>query len=48
MLPRTVFLLPLKLTPGKHDITVRFPAAAGLVQSWRDLEAPVQGEAPDA
>ena len=45
MLPRTVFLLPLKLSPGKHDITVRFPGAGGLSQAWRDLVAPAEGEA---
>ncbi len=44
MLPRTVFLLPLKLAPGKHDITVRFPAAGGLSQAWRDLDVPSEGE----
>ncbi len=45
MLPRTVFLLPLKLSPGKHDITVRFPGARGLSQAWRDLVVPTEGEA---
>ncbi|MBC7783774.1 MAG: hypothetical protein H7144_08030 [Burkholderiales bacterium] len=45
MAPRTVFLLPLKLSPGKHDITVTFPNASNLQQSWRGLIAPEQGEA---
>ena len=45
MLPRTVFLIPLKLPPGKHDITVRFPAFPGLSESWRDLVVPEEGEA---
>jgi hypothetical protein len=44
-LPRTVFLVPLKLSPGKHDITVRFPSVPGLAQSWRDLVAPAEGDA---
>ena len=44
MLPRTVFVLPLKLSPGKHDITVRFPEA-GMDETWRGLDAPEQGEA---
>jgi tetratricopeptide (TPR) repeat protein len=43
-LPRTVFLLPLKLTPGKHDITVRFPNDPRIYQSWRDIVAPETGE----
>ena len=45
MLPRTVFVLPLKLPPGKHDITARFPAMPELSQSWRDLVVPEEGEA---
>src|SRR5947209_764828 len=44
MLPRTVFVLPLKLPPGKHDITVRFIQVPGLSLSWRDLVAPEEGE----
>jgi hypothetical protein len=38
MLPRTVFLIPLHLTPGAHDVTVQFPG--GLGQTWRHLIAP--------
>ena len=45
MLPRTVFLIPMKLPPGKHDITVRFPSLPNLSQAWRDLVVPEQGEA---
>ncbi|MDQ3438829.1 MAG: hypothetical protein M3478_00600 [Planctomycetota bacterium] len=45
MLPRTVFLLPLEVSPGKHDITVDFPNAPGLRQTWRGLDVPAQGEA---
>ena len=44
MLPRTVFILPLRLPPGTHDITVDFPAA-GLRQQWHGLVVPAQGEA---
>ena len=43
-LPRTTFVLPLQLSPGKHTITVEFPAV-GLRQTWRGLVAPEQGEA---
>ena len=45
MLPRTVFLVPLKLPPGKHDLDIQFPEATGLSQSWRGIEAPEEGEA---
>ena len=43
MSPRTAFVIPLKVAPGKHDVTVRFPN--GLYQTWRDLDVPGQGEA---
>lgn len=42
MLPRTVFLVPLKLTPGSHDITVEF--AGGNRQTWRNVPAPDRGD----
>lgn len=45
MLPRTVFLLPLEVAPGRHNVTVEFPNAPGLRQTWRGLEVPAQGEA---
>ena len=45
MLPRTVFLLPLQVPPGRHDVTVDFPNAPGLTQKWRGLDVPPQGEA---
>lgn len=45
MLPRTVFLLPLELPPGPHDVLVEFPDVPGLRQEWHDLVAPDQGEA---
>ncbi|HZL34605.1 MAG TPA: hypothetical protein VFC78_04790 [Tepidisphaeraceae bacterium] len=45
MLPRTTFLLPLTLPPGKHDVLVDFPAIPGLRQEWRGLDVPAQGDA---
>jgi hypothetical protein len=45
MLPRTSFVIPLTLPPGKHDITVEFPEARSQFQTWRNLEVPEKGEA---
>ncbi len=45
MLPRSVFLLPLRVPPGTHDVTVWFPHSAGMQQTWRDLVVPDHGEA---
>lgn len=45
MVPRTVYLLPLKLPPGTHDITVSFPEMSNLQQSWVGLVAPAEGDA---
>jgi tetratricopeptide (TPR) repeat protein len=42
MLPRSVFVLPLQLPPGKHDITVDFP---GERQTWHGIYAPFKGDA---
>lgn len=44
MLPRTVFVLPLSLPPGTHDILVEFPDVPGVRQEWRGLLAPPAGE----
>jgi hypothetical protein len=44
MLPRTSFVLPLHLSPGKHDVTVQFPQP-GMFETWRGIEAPEKGEA---
>lgn len=44
MVPRTTFVLPLQLPPGKHDITVQFPVP-GLSQTWQGITAPEKGEA---
>jgi tetratricopeptide (TPR) repeat protein len=45
MLPRTSFVIPLTLPPGKHDITVDFPEARSQYPTWRNLEVPEKGEA---
>jgi hypothetical protein len=45
MLPRTVFILPLEVEPGTHDVTVEFPNVPGLRQTWRGLDVPSTGEA---
>ena len=44
MLPRTTFVLPMKLSPGTHEVTVTFPAV-GLSQTWKNLPAPATGDA---
>src|SRR5207247_1058419 len=44
MLPRTTFILPMRVEPGTHDITVEFPSAAGLTQTWKGLKVPEKGE----
>ena len=43
MLPRTTYLLPLALPPGKHDVSVSFPQMRGVRQEWRGLVAPEPG-----
>jgi tetratricopeptide (TPR) repeat protein len=43
MLPRTVYLIPMQVPPGTHDVTVEFPT--GEQQTWHGLVAPAQGEA---
>lgn len=35
MSPRTAFIIPLRVSPGTHDINVRF--ASGVYQSWRAM-----------
>jgi len=44
MLPRTVYVLPLVLPPGTHDIAVEFPEVRGVRQEWHGLPAPPQGQ----
>jgi hypothetical protein len=43
MLPRTTYLLPLRVDPGTHDVTVQFPGNTS--QTWRGLAVPEKGEA---
>jgi tetratricopeptide (TPR) repeat protein len=45
MLPRTVLLIPLQAPPGKHNISVQFPAVPGLMQTWYGLDVPPTGDA---
>lgn len=48
MLPRSTFVIPLELPPGRHDLTIAFPpthSAAGYEQTWYQIEAPAKGEA---
>lgn len=42
LLPRTVYLIPLKITPGRRDVTVTI---GGVTQTWRGIVAPSEGEA---
>ncbi|HEX8521075.1 MAG TPA: hypothetical protein VF669_02385 [Tepidisphaeraceae bacterium] len=44
LLPRTVYILPMKVAPGKHEISVQFPGA-DVRQTWRNLDVPEEGEA---
>src|SRR5207253_10411194 len=43
MLPRNVFIVPLILPPGKHNVSVSFNDGTG--QTWRGVLAPEHGEA---
>ncbi|MEA2736232.1 MAG: hypothetical protein QOE14_2683 [Humisphaera sp.] len=45
MLPRTTYVIPLKVEPGTHEVTVDFPSQHGTSQTWRNLAAPARGEA---
>lgn len=45
MLPRTVYVMPLHVSPGAHDVVVEFPGIPGLRQEWYGLEVPEKGEA---
>lgn len=47
MLPRSTFIIPLHLPPGKHDVTVSFPGVGSraYTQTWHGLVAPTKGEA---
>jgi tetratricopeptide (TPR) repeat protein len=45
MLPRTVFVIPLHLSPGPHDISVVFGGFTRVSQQWHGLIAPAEGDA---
>ena len=46
MLPRTTFVIPLKVEPGTHEVTVEFAARYhNTRQTWRNLTVPERGEA---
>jgi tetratricopeptide (TPR) repeat protein len=45
MLPRTTYVIPLKVEPGTHEVTVDFPSQHGTSQTWRNLAVPARGEA---
>src|SRR5205085_6419867 len=46
LLPRTTFVLPMRVPPGTHEVTVDFPDIGGsLRQTWRGIVAPTDGEA---
>jgi len=42
MLPRSTYVIPLKLSPGKHDLTVEFPGL--MQQTLHGINAPATGE----
>lgn len=42
MLPRTTFVIPLRVPPGPHDVTISFQE--GQRQTWRGLVAPPSGD----
>jgi tetratricopeptide (TPR) repeat protein len=45
MLPRSVYVIPLHVTPGTHDVLVDFAGLPGLKQTWHNLVVPDTGEA---
>ncbi len=44
-LPRGTYAIPLTVPPGRHDLTVSFPAFGGQRQVWHGLAIPADGEA---
>jgi tetratricopeptide (TPR) repeat protein len=44
MLPRTTFLIPLRVAPGNRDIVVEFGGHESYVQTWRGLPVGARGE----
>ena len=45
MLPRSVYVIPLHVEPGTHDVAIDFPSMPGMRQEWRNLPVPEAGEA---
>lgn len=45
MLPRSTFVVPLTVPSGTHDLTVEFPIAGGMRQTFRGVSVPSDGEA---
>lgn len=45
MLPRTTYVLPMRLPPGEHDLTIELPNLPGLFQTWRHIIVPPSGQA---
>ena len=45
MLPRTVYVIPLFLLPGQHDVTISFGSNHRLSQTWRGIVVPEDGDA---
>ena len=45
MLPRTIYLVPLYLPPGKHNVTIGFGPGNRLSQTWHNIAAPESAEA---
>lgn len=45
-LPRSTFIIPLSLPPGRHDIAVQFGGGMnGVMSDWKGLVVPESGEA---
>ncbi len=44
MLPRSIYLIPLHLAPGTHQLSLRFPNARGLDYTWNQLSVPEHGD----
>lgn len=44
MLPRTTYILPMRLPPGRHDLTIEIPNLPGLYQTWRNIDVPPSGQ----
>ena len=45
MVPRTVYVVPLHVEPGLHDVKIDFPGVPGAEQTWQGISVPDAGEA---